>query len=176
MRSSITCIAIVPMSMHGWCMVVKEGLSNSAYLTSSNPATRIFCGHGTTQRVERPQQIGGGQIVGANDGCRSIAHNLLNKFLIRWLAAVNPLRIRRVFPRSTALRGIRRCAALPSARNPACARKSTLLHPRLIRWSVIRKPARRLSMPTRSKRLRCGNATISRSSRTIGMRAFSRAQ
>src|SRR5690606_29395253 len=43
--------------------------------------------------VEGPHQIGRSQIVGADNGCRSTAHNALNKFFVGRLTTVDPLRI-----------------------------------------------------------------------------------
>ena len=93
MRSSITCIAMVPISMQG---LVNRGKGQAQQfripdiVKSDYP---YFLWNGTAQRVEGPHQIGRSQIVGADDGCGSIGYNSLNKFSVRRLAAVNPSRI-----------------------------------------------------------------------------------
>ena len=43
-RSSMTAIAILPMSRHGWCSVVSGTGNRRAYFTSSIPTIRMSSG------------------------------------------------------------------------------------------------------------------------------------
>ena len=71
-RSSMTAIAILPISRHGWCSVVSGTGNRRAYFTSSMPTMRDVLGDTLTERYQRVHQISCRQIIRANEGIRTI--------------------------------------------------------------------------------------------------------